>query len=536
MSRNPEYHERFEREMSVITRNRLMLSNHLHSECELLQAYRSLLLDYERLSRTAKKIYTISDAQGKMLKQRENDIQSLLDHANQGFLSVGQDSVVNKGYSKECIRIFGKRIGGADFTELLWEQEPETGRWVKAQLQLALDPAQVEPERLLGELPSLIRLKSKRIAAEYKLMDQSDGFSIDQERLVMVILTDVTHQLESEEKLRHLSSHDSLTSLYNRAYMERFMLEQAGQLEYSLVVIDMNGMKLANDMFGHLAGDRLLVRTAALLRQVFRAPALIARWGGDEFVVLLPHAGELVREELEQLLKKLCRESEADPIRLSMAIGGATLLTRNEPFDSVYIRAEKMMYKHKLLESKQVRKAMLNGISEALFERGLEDESHSERLTNETIAFAVCIGIPQDSHRMQLLRDLIKLHDAGNLTLPGHILSKTGDLDEVEWEIVKSHSDIGYRMAQSIGEWELAEAILGIHERWDGKGYLYGLAGEQIPYLSRLFAIVDAYDIMVHEQVYKKARTPYEALQELEQQAGKQFDPGLVAAFIAWKQ
>ncbi|MBW7455096.1 HD domain-containing protein, partial [Paenibacillus sepulcri] len=95
-----------------------------------------------------------------------------------------------------------------------------------------------------------------------------------------------------------------------------------------------------------------------------------------------------------------------------------------------------------------------------------------------------------------------------------------------------SHSEIGYRMAQSIGEYALADAILGMHEHWDGSGYPYGLAGEQIPYFSRVLAIVDAYDVMTHDQVYKKSVSHTEALHKIRDGAGKQFDPELVEAFL----
>jgi HD-GYP domain-containing protein (c-di-GMP phosphodiesterase class II) len=155
-------------------------------------------------------------------------------------------------------------------------------------------------------------------------------------------------------------------------------------------------------------------------------------------------------------------------------------------------------------------------------------------MTDQAVEFTHYLGLGNNPNETKLLHNLVKLHDVGNLALPNHILDKTTPLDDEEWEIVKTHSEIGYRMAQSVGEWELADAILGMHERWDGTGYPYALAGEQIPYYSRLLAILDAFDVMTNAQAYKQAISTEEALEAIKEAAGKQFDPQLVDAYLQW--
>lgn len=525
----------FQYELSVIERGRMMLKSAERQELEdLLHEYKALLADYEKLCKISRKIAAISDTQGLVLKQRENDIKNLLDHANQGFLTVGPDLLVKQPFSRECARIFNRKIINADISELLWGQSPADRERINRQLRSLFEVSPDEATRLLGELPALFYIGDKRIAAEYKTIVADNEIK---ERLILFILTDVTEHLESQEKVQYLSYHDSLTSLFNRYYMEKLMEGGAlsDQLPFSMLVIDMNGLKLTNDVFGHRVGDHLLIQAAEMLCRVFDKSAIIGRWAGDEFIVFLPRTDEVACAKWITRLKEACSAELADPVSLSMAAGSTTITEGTVSFHSLFRAAEKQMYKQKLLERKQVRIELIRNVSTALVAKGLEAEGQLNSMLEQAAVFAERLGIAPGSNEMGLLRDLVLLHDAGNLALPVSILNKPEPLSSEEWEIVKGHSEIGCQMAQSIGQWELAEAILGIHERWDGSGYPYGLSGEQIPYLSRLFAIIDAFDVMTHNQVYKQAVSPEEALLQLKDAAAKQFDPILVEGFLAWK-
>jgi diguanylate cyclase (GGDEF)-like protein len=525
----------YRHELGVLSRSKLELKRPDASGEGLRAEYERLLHEYEKLMKWSKKIASISDVQAKMLRRRENDIKSLLDHANQGFLTVGSNLRVNPQYSKACTRIFGKSIFGANIVDLLFGSEAAERDVLSDLLKQSLQAnvSMEAAESLLAGLPDRAVVGDNSVMLHYRpILDE-----MTEERLLLLIVTDVSEQIASEKQIQFLSYRDSLTSLCNRSYLEP-ILELPPPTEWlpvSMLVIDLNGLKLANDVFGHREGDRLLSRGAELLRSAFgEETATLARWGGDEFVVMLPRSDMESCAEAAARLKAECERSAIDPIRVSMAIGCATLSHAEEPMMAAFEAAEKQMYKNKLLENKKVRTDMMKSVTTALMERGVERDGHQQRLGKQAPSFALSLGMQPGSHDMRVLESLIPMHDVGYLALPSDMLLKSGGLNEEEWELVKSHSEIGYRMASSIGEWALAEAIRGMHECWDGSGYPYGLSGEQIPFASRLLAIVDAYDVMTHDQSYKEAVSPEDALREIEAQAGRQFDPQLASAWVSF--
>lgn len=529
-----EHNALYQHELNVLSRGRHELKRPDMSSDGIRAEYERLMHEYEKLVKWSKKIAAISDVQAKMLRRRESDLMSLLDHTNQGFLTFGANLRVNPQFSKACIRIFGRNISGANIVELLFSRNADKDRNIVQQLfeqpmnaNISMEEAQVQ----LAELPDRAVIRENQVTLEYRpIIDEITG-----ERLLLLIVTDISERMASEERIQYLSEHDVLTSLYNRSYLEPHLEQppKPGWLPVSLLVIDMNGLKLANDMFGHREGDKLLARGAELLRHTFgEDEATLARWGGDEFVVILPRADHAACAAAADRLKAACERSAIDPVKISMAIGVATLTNSDEPLMTAFVAADKMMYKNKLLENNSVRADMMKSVTSALIARGVERSGHRQRLSKLALDFAKRLGLQSGSHDLHLLELLIPMHDVGYLALPSDLLLKAGSLTEEEWELVRSHSEIGYRMASSIGEWALAEAIRGMHERWDGSGYPYGLSGEQIPFVSRLLAIADAYDVMTHDQVYKPAVSPSEALREIEAQAGRQFDPQLAAAWL----
>jgi HD-GYP domain-containing protein (c-di-GMP phosphodiesterase class II) len=131
------------------------------------------------------------------------------------------------------------------------------------------------------------------------------------------------------------------------------------------------------------------------------------------------------------------------------------------------------------------------------------------------------------------MRLLARVHDIGKITIPDNILFKAGRLDPDEYEIIKKHSEAGYKIIQNITDSDfVSEAVLSHHERWDGQGYPQGLKGEDIPLFARIICVADAYDAMTSERVYQKAKTQEEAIEELKRCSGTQFDPKVVKAFL----
>lgn len=189
------------------------------------------------------------------------------------------------------------------------------------------------------------------------------------------------------------------------------------------------------------------------------------------------------------------------------------------------------MYQIKLLESKSMRGTTINALLAALDEKRSETKAHTLRLSDHVMKLAERLSLNVEAKNRLIL--LTMLHDIGKVGIPDHILGKPGRLTEEEWQIMQTHSEIGYRIAANVPELHVVtEEILHHHEKWDGSGYPSGLSGEKIPLNSRILAIVDAYDVMTHDQVYQLARSHEDAIRELRAQSGSQFDPRLVDRFI----
>nr|MBC8386632.1 HD-GYP domain-containing protein [Actinomycetota bacterium] len=193
--------------------------------------------------------------------------------------------------------------------------------------------------------------------------------------------------------------------------------------------------------------------------------------------------------------------------------------------------AEDRMYKHKLIENKSVRSSIITSLEKALAERDYETEEHTRRMKKYAILFGKALKLPDS--KLDELSLLSTLHDIGKIAIPDNIILKPAELTEKERELIKKHSEIGYRIAMSTAELApIADAILHHHERWDGNGYPYGLKGEKIPLTSRIIFIVDAYDAITNDRPYRKASSKEFALSEINRCSGLQFDPNITGIFI----
>jgi diguanylate cyclase (GGDEF)-like protein/PAS domain S-box-containing protein len=351
---------------------------------------------------------------------------------------------------------------------------------------------------------------------------------------LMLIGRDVTERKQAEEHIRYISFHDEVTGLYNRAYFEAEIrrLDTPRSLPISIIIGDVNHLKLTNDTFGHRQGDRLLAAIAGILRQCCRNEDIIARWGGDEFAVILPGTRQETAVSICSRIRKTAEDHPGDlPIRPSIALGTAAKQHAQEDIFQVISAAEEQMYDDKLCQSGRNRKEVIGALLERVRQIWPGHEDHLARTREITRVFARVLGLSQ--REFEDLNLIIHLHEIGKATVPDEYIRKPGRLTEEEWEAVKRHSEAAFHIVKNFAETaRVSDEILSLRERWDGSGYPRGLRGREIPLLSRVFSIVDSYDIMTHERPYAPALTPDQALRELSGKAGQQFDPLLVEKFV----
>lgn len=379
--------------------------------------------------------------------------------------------------------------------------------------------------------PVLDRYGRERLIAWHNTLLRNEEGRVEE---IISAGIDITETREMEKRLRYLSFHDQLTGLHNRAFLEEEIrrLDVERQLPLSVIMVDLNGLKLVNDTYGHEFGDLLLKSAARVLRASCRREDIVVRYGGDEFVVLLPQTTHKAAQEICLRIHKAAEKVRVQNVPLSLALGVATKAQKSENLAEVLRRAEDEMYRQKLAESKSTHSSIVNALLKALSTKSHETEQHVLHMQKAGIALGRELGLtPSELNRLKLA---ILLHDIGKITIPEEILKKPAPLAPEEWEVVKKHPEMGYRIARSTEEFaHVAEEVWSHHECWDGKGYPRGLRGEEIPFLARIVAIVDAYEAMRHGRVYRKPLSREEILAELRRKAGTQFDPRLTEVFIS---
>ncbi|MEN6635715.1 MAG: transporter substrate-binding domain-containing protein [Clostridiaceae bacterium] len=349
---------------------------------------------------------------------------------------------------------------------------------------------------------------------------------------VVMVFRDVTQEKQQRDEIEYIMSHDSMTGLHNRWYMEEMLNRYDQETQGSCVLImgDLNGLKLVNDAFGHYEGDRFIRKIAGILKSSSGPRDVVCRWGGDEFLILMPDAGAQDAELLIERISARCKSESDEKLQLSIALGYA-LKTGVEGIHTVLREAEQLTYRRKLMIEKSFRSSVINALLATLAAKSEETEEHAERLQHYCGQIGKILGI--SNKELDEMSLFAMLHDIGKVGINDAILQKPGALSEAEWLEMKKHSEIGFRIAQNnVDLAPISEYILSHHERWDGRGYPRGLCGEEIPVLSRILAIVDAFDAMTNERIYSKPRSPETAAEEILRCAGTQFDPTIARVFV----
>lgn len=335
---------------------------------------------------------------------------------------------------------------------------------------------------------------------------------------MLCIVSDISTVKKAKEKLIYLSEHDTLTGIYNRSSFQMtvndLQLKQVAPV--GIIICDINGLKLINDTLGHHAGDTMIQTVGRILQTICADRYYPARIGGDEFAVILPGASQ---HEMNEFLEIFHREIDEvnksnDGLFLSLAIGSSLRHSPGQNMDMVIRSADNSMYRSKLLEQKSARNTILRTLTSALTMRDHMTEEHATRLKHLACGFGKRMNLSEED--LDNLSLLAVTHDIGKIGIPDEILFKNGPLDKDEWEIMRSHCEIGYRIAIESRELSsIAEYILYHHEHWDGEGYPMRLKGQQIPMICRILAIIDAHDAMINDRPYRKAMTAKDAIQEL---------------------
>lgn len=376
------------------------------------------------------------------------------------------------------------------------------------------------------------------------------------------------------------SNRDFLTGLFNYTHFREALqneIDQAAryQQELSLLVLDLDRFKEINDTLGQEVGNGILYQVGTLLKESLRGSDIAARYSGDEFAVILPNSGEESSKEVAERIRGavesrgfyamtmediLARESvptETRIVRLTCTIGMACyprhhkmrdglvmaadialFRAKNVARNSVYVCDESNVQEESRLDPQVLYTALhdanstaIQSLAAAVDAKDRYTSGHSERVANYATAIAEQMGLSKDMQ--DTLRVAGLLHDLGKIGVPDAILNKSGRLTQEEREVINRHPTVGGDILKRSPHLDrVLPGVVFHHERYDGAGYPDGLAGDGIPLIARVLAVADSFDAMTSERPYRKAMPVESALRELKNNAGTQFAPDVVEAFL----
>ncbi|HEY5558037.1 HD domain-containing phosphohydrolase [Acetobacterium sp.] len=350
---------------------------------------------------------------------------------------------------------------------------------------------------------------------------------------VIVIARDITEKKNNQIYIEYLSYHDQLTGLYNRRFYEEeiIRLDTEENLPLTIALLDVNGLKLTNDAFGHLAGDILLKKLADLLKKECRFSDVISRIGGDEFTILFPKTTSAEVSKIVERVYKAASKTDLENSILSVSIGWETKTAMDQSMDELFIKAEDHMYRKKLVESKSMRNQTLQAITKKLNYKNEREKKHSDRVS--IISKKIGEAMHLDYEVIKEIEIAGLLHDIGKIAVSDDILNKPGKLTEAEYYEIKKHPEVGYQILKSVDAYSsIAEFVLAHHERLDGKGYPLGLTATKIPFIAKIIAVADSFEAMASDRTYGKALGHDKIIKELRRHSGTQFDPEIVKVLI----
>lgn len=345
----------------------------------------------------------------------------------------------------------------------------------------------------------------------------------------------IKHEINISDKAKKdidiLANYDSLTKLYTRKKYELKLNDMHKEKKQCGVILtDINGLRVYNEAFSYKAGDDIITLYSDILKEIF-PEEFIARLGGDEFVILFEDVDvDKLYTNMDELQLRVEHFSyQGLPIEIS--VGFAYITDINEDINELTSLAETRMNKNKLLQAHSSSNSLITSLQTTLFERSDETEQHAQRMQDMCERMGTKLGL--SSAQTNDLKLLALLHDIGKIGIDDAILKKPDKLTSSEMEEMKQHPMIGFRIASTIPQLEgISYDILTHHEWVNGEGYPKKLKGGDIPLNARILSIVDAFDAMTNDRIYRKKISKDEAIEELFRFKDIQFDADLVDAFI----
>jgi diguanylate cyclase (GGDEF)-like protein len=425
-----------------------------------------------------------------------------------------------------------------------WTGEDHARRGIKSMLYLPLVNK--------GEVIGVLLVGSMKPAA----------YSPEQSILLEHLAAQIAAPIENSRlftKSEEIARIDGVTELFNRRHFDERMREEIDRHSrygdiLSILLIDLDNFKKYNDTYGHLAGDRLLVQAASMIKSSIRSSDQAFRYGGDEFAVILPHSSTMDSFSVAERMREMIAEAmTARQLEISVSIGIAAWPGDGATLDELCYAADMALYYAKRtgqnrtsiasrtlfslnepsvnINSEAEVLSTIYALAATLEARDKYTYGHSRRVSRYAVAVAEKLNLRPE--QVALVSAAALLHDIGKVGIPDNVLNKDGKLLDEEWELLKQHPRLS---ATIIGHVPSLSACLAAvkhhHERWDGAGYPSGLKGEAIPIEARILSVTDAFEAMISERPYRSALSFKQAIAELEKCSGTQFDPGIVRAFI----
>ena len=348
----------------------------------------------------------------------------------------------------------------------------------------------------------------------------------------VILIQDVTESYLYYAEMERVSNIDHLTGLYNRSFFdtECKRLDTKRQYPLSIIMCDVNGLKLMNDAYSHIKGDELLIEIANILSKSVREEDIVSRWGGDEYAILLPQTSENGVKQIINRIKNNLANSSFKPIKPSIAIGYAIKTDESQSFSNVLKDAEDRMFREKDQESNAIRLQMLKQLTDTFKETYPELHRHSKSVASLSTLYAKHLKLTDEE--TQTLKQSSLLHNLGVMTLEREDVN-LDSIDPIKLEQYSCKMYNTTRILQNISGYSGISDIISMYvERFDGKG-IFGRSGDEIPMLSRALLILDHYDLLTGDYTFKKNSYNYEeAKQIMKKSVGSLYDPKLLTEFF----